>query len=177
MEWYDWLLREVFPSNNSNFFWKTRNSIFVNLFLLFHEKLIYPFHINPNNDNISIWNSVFYTFYQLSYWENFSNQTCSSNFNQLFHNSKEKQVPIWHDYYKGKNFLGKKFSWVSWMAIQSAKINSSEIKKISWSAKIPVLCRFIFFFGTGFFGRFYNIIIKKRSHELWCLRLAIQICY
>ena len=36
------------------------------------------------------------------------------------------------------------------MAIQSAKINSSEIKKISWSAKIPVLCRFIFFFWYRF---------------------------
>ena len=38
-----------------------------------------------------------------------------------------------------------------------------------------VLCRFLFLCGTGFFGRFCNI--KKRSHELWCLRLALQICY
>ena len=28
-----------------------------------------------------------------------------------------------------------------------------------------VLCHFLFLFGTGFFGWFYNIIIKKRSLE------------
>ena len=37
-----------------------------------------------------------------------------------------------------------------------------------------VLCHFLLLFGAGFFGRFYNIIIKKRSYKLSCLRLAIQ---
>ena len=66
---------------------------------------------------------------------------------------------------------------ISCVFVDFFRTTSVSMERMSRDFTLFVLCcaTFFFFYGTGFFGRFYNIIIKKRSHELWCLRLSIQI--